>query len=256
MAQLSKALGITTEGWEAMNNEKDQPSPVLEILTRFVERAEGILAKPDLKKGQLLVWSGAVQFHLAKIYGKNPVLLAGFAKADPNSDVPDVRHELETRVSQLRRLVEYLHDLPRTCCFSNGSRVFIGHGRSPLWRELKDFIEGRLSLPWDEFNREAVAGLATTERLQQMISEAAFAFLVMTAEEEHADQQVHARPNVVHETGLFQGRLGFRRAIILLEEGCTEFSNIVGLTQIRFPRGDISARFEEVRRVLERERLV
>src|SRR5438045_2725225 len=34
-----------------------------------------------------------------------------------------------------------------------GTNVFIGHGRSPLWRELKDFIQDRLQLPWDEFNR-------------------------------------------------------------------------------------------------------
>jgi predicted nucleotide-binding protein len=43
--------------------------------------------------------------------------------------------------------------------------------------------------------------------------------------------------NVVHEAGLFQGRLGFERAIILLEEGCKSFSNIEGLGQIRFPKG-------------------
>jgi predicted nucleotide-binding protein len=53
--------------------------------------------------------------------------------------------------------------------------------------------------------------------------------------------------------GLFQGRLGFQRAIILLEEGCAQFSNIEGLTQIRFPRNEILAKSEEIRRVLERE---
>ena len=31
---------------------------------------------------------------------------------------------------------------------------------------------------------------------------------------------VKARMNVIHEVGLFQGRLGFERAIVLLEEGC------------------------------------
>src|SRR5450756_844121 len=51
----------------------------------------------------------------------------------------------------------------------------------------------------------------------------------------------------------FKGRLGFARAIILLEEGCDEFSNIQGLGHGRFPQGRISAAFEEVRRVLERE---
>ena len=58
---------------------------------------------------------------------------------------------------------------------------------------------------------------------------------------------------MVHEVGLFQGRLGPRKAIILLEEECSEFTNIVGLSQIRFPKGNIGAVFEDVRRVLERE---
>jgi hypothetical protein len=34
-----------------------------------------------------------------------------------------------------------------------GTNVFIGHGRSTVWRELKDFVQDRLGLPWDEFNR-------------------------------------------------------------------------------------------------------
>jgi len=89
-----------------------------------------------------------------------------------------------------------------------------------------------------------------------MLEEACFAFLVMTAEDQHADSTMHARENVVHEVGLFQGCLTFRRAIVVLEEGCAEFSNITGLSQIRFPRGNVSACFEEIRGVLEREGIV
>jgi predicted nucleotide-binding protein len=137
-----------------------------------------------------------------------------------------------------------------------GTNVFIGHGRSPLWRELKDFVQDRLGLPWDEFNRVPVAGVTNIARLSEMLEAAAIAFLVMTAEDEMADGAVQARMNVVHEAGLFQGRLGFTKAIVLLEEGCDEFSNIEGLGQIRFPEGKISAAFEEVRRVLEREGLI
>lgn len=88
-----------------------------------------------------------------------------------------------------------------------------------------------------------------------MLDAACFAFLILTGEDQHGDGEVHARENVIHETGLFQGRLGFERAIVLLEEGCKEFSNIHGLTQIRFPKGHISACFEEIRRVLEREQI-
>lgn len=137
-----------------------------------------------------------------------------------------------------------------------GTNIFIGHGRSGDWRELKDFVKDRLNLPWDEFNRVPVAGVTNITRLSQMLEQACFAFLVMTAEDEQADGNHHARMNVIHEVGLFQGRLGFERAIVLLEDGCEEFSNIQGLGQIRYPKGRISAIFEDIRAVLEREGIV
>ncbi|RJP23513.1 MAG: hypothetical protein C4520_06035 [Candidatus Abyssobacteria bacterium SURF_5] len=137
-----------------------------------------------------------------------------------------------------------------------GTNVFIGHGRSPVWRELKDFVQDRLHLPWDEFNRIPVAGVTNVARLSELLQSAAMAFLVMTGEDEQADGTMNARMNVIHEAGLFQGRLGFNRAIILLEEGCEGFSNIEGLGQIPFPKGNITAAFEKVREVLEREGLI
>jgi predicted nucleotide-binding protein len=94
------------------------------------------------------------------------------------------------------------------------------------------------------------------ERLLEMLGGAAFAFLVMTPEDENADGTKHARENVIHEAGLFQGRLGFEKAIILLEDGCEAFSNIDGLGQIRFPKGGIMAKSEEIRKVLRRENII
>lgn len=157
-----------------------------------------------------------------------------------------------------RRAASHLQNLPsatRSKAMS-GTRVFIGHGGSRLWKDLKDFISDRLNLPWDEFNRVPVAGTTNIERLSQMLDSASLGLLVLTAEDEQADNTMNPRLNVVHEAGLFQGRLGFSRAIILLEEGCREFSNIHGLGQIRFPMGKIEATFEEIRRVLEREGLI
>lgn len=137
-----------------------------------------------------------------------------------------------------------------------GTHVFIGHGRSLLWKDLKDFLAERLNLPYDEFNRVPVAGVTNIARLSEMLNSAAIAFIVMTAEDEQADGKLHARMNVIHEAGLFQGRLGFTKAIVLLESECEEFSNIQGLGQIRFEAGNIKSCFEEVRLVLEREGLV
>lgn len=140
----------------------------------------------------------------------------------------------------------------KTGILANGT-IFIGHGRSHDWRELSAFIGDRLKLKWDEFNREPTAGLSIKERLENMLKQANFAFLIMTAEDEHSDSTMHARENVIHEIGLFQGRLGFNRAIILLEQGCQEFSNANGIVQIRYPKGHIKATYEDIRHVLERE---
>ena len=139
---------------------------------------------------------------------------------------------------------------------SKSSRVFIGHGHSDLWRELKDFIVEKLHLEYDEFNREPTAGMSTTDRLSEMLHTAGLAFLVFTAEDEHSSGKVSARMNVIHEAGLFQGRIGFKKAIILIEEGTEEFSNIYGLGQIRFPLGNIKSIFENVREVITREGLL
>ena len=163
--------------------------------------------------------------------------------------------DLKRQIVSLAKHIQYLE---QSTMQENkaGTNIFIGHGHSADWLKLKDFISDRLRLPCDEFNRVSPAGLPNTTRLAQMLDQACMAFLVMTAEDEQADSTLHARLNVIHEVGLFQGKLGFERAIILLEDGCEEFSNIYGLGQIRFPKGNISAIFEEVRRVLEREGII
>jgi hypothetical protein len=51
-------------------------------------------------------------------------------------------------MAHLERIVdglENLQTLTQTALY--GKSIFIGHGKSPLWRELKDFIAERLNLP-------------------------------------------------------------------------------------------------------------
>jgi len=124
-----------------------------------------------------------------------------------------------------------------------------------VWVELKSYLQDDLQLTIEEFNRVSTAGIATANRLEQMLDDAAFAFLILTAEDEATDGKLHPRENVVHEAGLFQGKLGFKKAILLLEETCEKFSNIDGLGYIAFPKGKIRAAFEDIRKVLN-ERLI
>lgn len=167
---------------------------------------------------------------------------------DSKSNIIDVRDK--TNQEGVSIVAGYISSLAH-----NNRRVFIGHGRSQAWIGLKDLLVNRFHLPYDEFNREPRAGYSTQEVLVSMLEGAKFAFLVMTAEDEHGDNKLHARQNVIHEIGLFQGRLGFKKAIILREEGCEEFSNITGLTYIPFPKGNIKAVSENIWEVLKREGL-
>jgi predicted nucleotide-binding protein len=86
-----------------------------------------------------------------------------------------------------------------------------------------------------------------------MLDRSSFAVLVLTGEDIHADGELHARENVIHELGLFQGRIGFTRAIALLEEGTREFSNILGINQLRFRQGSIRETFGDVLATIRRE---
>ena len=241
-----------------MAEQSTGSASILEMLRRYLNpEGHPINRFARIDPGPLHGWVQVVRAQLEKIYGKNSEALAAFPVMSELTQKAEVPAIFAQRAEQLRRIIADLEVLVENSASPlRARRIFIGHGRSPLWRELKDFIVDRLKLPWEEFNREAVAGMTTSERLGTMLEQAAFAFLIMTAEEEHMDSTLHARPNVIHEVGLFQGYLGPRRAIVMVEDGCAEFSNITGLSQIQFPRGNISASFEEVRRVLERESLI
>lgn len=205
---------------------------------------------PEFKEhGHIPLWAGPMSMRMSK---------SGIVDSTVRGCTL-VKGILNGLIGRLREKMEDLGSdapsVPSTMPKTDGP-IFIGHGGSPVWKDLKDFLVDRLGKVHEEYNREPTPGRSTKERLLEMLDAACFAFLVMTAEDEHGDGKMHARANVIHEAGLFQGRYGFERAIILLEEGCEEFSNVHGLGQIRFPKGNIAAKFEEIRRVLERENLL
>jgi predicted nucleotide-binding protein len=78
----------------------------------------------------------------------------------------------------------------------------------------------------------------------------------MTAEDETADGKSRARQNVIHEAGLFQGRLGFDKVIILKQDGIEEFSNIAGLQYIPFSKDNIEQSFYELQRKFKKLGLI
>ena len=105
----------------------------------------------------------------------------------------------------------------------------------------------------EAFESGARAGHTARDVLDSMMRRSSFALIVLTAEDEMADGEYHARQNVVHEIGLFQGKLGFNRAIAVVENDVELFSNLDGIQQIRFDKGNIRATYGDVLATLRRE---
>ena len=105
----------------------------------------------------------------------------------------------------------------------------------------------------ETYESGARAGHSIRDIIEEMMSESAFAVLVLTRDDSVGGIKKRARQNVIHETGLFQGRLGYSRAIILLEEGVEKFSNMEGIHYIAFSENNIKETFGEVLATIGRE---
>jgi predicted nucleotide-binding protein len=136
---------------------------------------------------------------------------------------------------------------------NKGPVVFIGHGRNPQWRDLKDHLSDQHGFKIEAYETGARAGHNIRDILDEMATKSSFAVLVMTGEDEDKNGNKKARPNVIHEIGLFQGRLGFSKAIVLLEEDTEEFSNLNGIQQLRFSKDRIKETFGDVLATIKRE---
>ena len=131
--------------------------------------------------------------------------------------------------------------------------VFIGHGRSPAWKDLRDHLRDQHDYRIECYESGSRSGHSIRDILESMAEKSSFALLVMTGEDEQASGALRARQNVIHEAGIFQGRLGFSRAIILREEGVESFSNIDGIQYIEFAKDRIRETYGDVLATLRRE---
>lgn len=151
------------------------------------------------------------------------------------------REPIETIASLLKQ-----SSLVPSSLIESQFRIFIGHGRDPQWRLLADHLRFSHGYEVVTYENSSSIGQSVYSVLDRMLIEASFAVLVHTAEFRDESGSLHAGPNVVHETGLFQARLGRSRALILRERGCQSFANIGGLTQLSFAKGNIREAFGDV----------
>jgi predicted nucleotide-binding protein len=146
---------------------------------------------------------------------------------------------------------------PKTRQTSQGSGViFVGHGRSRLWARVQLYLQDELKLKTISFESEPHTGESITNILTEFLNKASYAILILTAEDETSEGQLRARQNVIHEAGLFQGRLGFDKVIMLKQNNTEEFTNVAGLQYIAFGGDNIEQTFYELQRTLKKAGLL
>jgi hypothetical protein len=237
-------------------------SPAIEELYRTLESPAFnpfLSATNDRTFAEGLVQSASISQLVNIVNGLVP-----YHAVDAASAIEEIKNIFSRIISRIYEYISFIDSSPTAPATIESSedsvetrnKIFIGHGNSETWIQLRDYIHRDLSLGYEEFNSVSPAGLPNLYRLSQMLDNSIFAFLVFTSEDQHADGTWHARGNVIHELGLTQGRFGFTRSIVLLEENCGEISNIAGVSQIRFPHGDILAKRDQILEVLRREGII
>ncbi len=160
-------------------------------------------------------------------------------------------------LEESKKIKEFENAKPNPQKKSTGmGHVFIGHGRSKLWARVQIFLNDDLSIKTLTFEDESRTSETILNVLSEFLEKSSFAILVMTAEDETSDGKYRARQNLIHEAGLFQGRLGFDKVIILKQDGVEEFSNVAGLQYIPFSSDNIEQCFYELQRKFKKLGLV
>ncbi len=126
--------------------------------------------------------------------------------------------------------------------------IFIGHGRNPDWLILNNYLKGK-GIRTAAYEIEVDGKEHVFEVLDKALRKCNSAILIMTTEDRLVDGTERARQNVIHEIGLFQGRLGLKNIIIIEQKGVEIFSNIDGFIRVEYDE-EISDVFPRVEKKL------
>lgn len=172
-----------------------------------------------------------------------------------SSSKTEKQNSIETRIKAIEEQMK-IHTNNKTNEVTNNHCEFIGHGRNKIWARVNSFLIDEMSIPTEYFERNSQTGKSVIAALESYLEKSTFAVIIMTAEDDTIDGEQRARQNVIHEIGLFQGRLGFEKVAILLQEGVEQFSNIAGLQYIPFSADNIEQTFYQLEKMLIRENII
>lgn len=119
--------------------------------------------------------------------------------------------------------------------------------------QVQRFITERCHLSVQEWRSGRMAANDLISELDRELSHCSFAVCLLGDDASGAGSRKRANQDAVHQAGILQGRYGFGRVALLIEEGCDMFSNLAGLIRLDFPVGRVETTFLELERMLQRE---
>lgn len=122
-------------------------------------------------------------------------------------------------------------------------RVFIFHGRNPIWKQVADFIWKKLEIETVSLREEDNGDVIDIDTLDRATEDASHAVVVVTADDD--------RERMAHAIGYFQGLYGPANVLVLREEAVEEFSGVTGTVTETFEGRNISHTFPTVAEEIE-----
>ena len=237
---------------------------IIEQLEIHFERSNKIFQRGKSTISFLNYLVKGSQHYLKNIYGENSDLSRRFLDLKSSVVSPEnLSRTVEEQLIVLREVIQDLKSIPkiqkvqgetsrsRTENIKGLGRIFIGHGRNPIWSRLLVYLKDELNFDVEVFESESHTSEHIIDILKEFLDKCDTSVIIMTKDDETTEGKKRSRQNVIHEIGLFQGRLGFDRVILLQETGTEDFSNIHGLQVIRF-QNSIEDTFYQLDRTLKK----
>lgn len=123
-----------------------------------------------------------------------------------------------------------------------GNKIFIVHGHNDAMKYEVARVLDKLGLDSIILHEQVNAGRTIIEKLESNSSEAGFAVILLTADDEGKAKtedgfKKRARQNVVFEMGLFMGQLGRDRVMLLIESDVEKPGDLDGLVYTDIDKG-------------------
>lgn len=256
---LLKELQILSEAlWEGIKVDLKFFASISTFVKKLAEFSFANLKKDDLAEIRIYVNNIEDFFSRYRSSGGGYIPPVVTSRIDPTvKRINEIFKQLDKMDSKLiNQEVKLISPKKAPATKTNNGKVFIGHGRSKLWARVQLFLKDDLDLESFSFESESRTSESIIQILEEFLEKSSFAILILTAEDETIDNKFRARQNVVHEAGLFQGRLGFDRVVLLKQNETEELSNLAGLQYIPFSGENIEQTFYELQRKLKKSGLI